>query len=116
MTLGEENHNPLQRTQCWRNDQFLELNTDDQLWAYACHASEELCMTMRWLIGNPVLYHLLKMGIFNWKGRNMRMNQATQAIQHSTTMVTHLMPWIIGLEDKVHLWSTSMNFDDTDGC
>ena len=41
------------------------------------------------------------MGIFDWKGHNIRLNQVTPAMWHSTAIATRLVPRILELENKV---------------
>ena len=41
------------------------------------------------------------MGIFNWKGHDVRLNQVTPAMWHSTAIATRLVPRILELETKV---------------
>ena len=41
------------------------------------------------------------MGIFDWKGHDVRLNQVTLAMWHSTAIATRLVPRILELEGKV---------------
>ena len=41
------------------------------------------------------------MGIFDWKGHDIRLNQVTLAMWHSTAIATRLVPRILELESKV---------------
>ena len=41
------------------------------------------------------------MGIFDWKGHDVRLNQVTPAMWHSTAIATRLAPRILELESKV---------------
>ena len=41
------------------------------------------------------------MGIFDWKGHDVRLYQVTPAMWHSTTIATRLIPRILELESKV---------------
>ena len=41
------------------------------------------------------------MGIFNWKGHDVRLNQVTPAMWHSTAIATGLILRILELESKV---------------
>ena len=98
---GEENDDPLQRLQCWKNDHFPQCNWDDRLWAYMCQASEELRVEWRDTLNDLVLYNLLGMGIFDWKGRNVRAPAAVPGMCLATAFATHLLPHILELEKKV---------------
>ena len=64
----------------WKQDAMDELHNDDTLWAYAMRVSEELCMIDWYHLNDDALYHLLKMGIFDWKGSDTLLHQAQQAI------------------------------------
>ena len=41
------------------------------------------------------------MGIFDWKGHDVRLNQVTLVMWHSTAITTRLVPRILELETKV---------------
>ena len=42
-----------------------------------------------------------QMGIFDWKGHDVRLHQVTLAMWHSTAIATRLVPRILELETKV---------------
>ena len=42
-----------------------------------------------------------QMGIFDWKGHDVRLHQVTPAMWHSTAIATWLVPRILELETKV---------------
>ena len=42
-----------------------------------------------------------QMGIFDWKGHDVRLHQVTPAMWHSTAIATRLVPRILELESKV---------------
>ena len=67
---------------------MLELYNNDALWTFAIRASEELRMLDHQRLNNDVLYHLLRMGIFNWTGPNTLLNQAQQVVHLSSTTTT----------------------------
>jgi hypothetical protein len=102
MTLdGEESLPPIAKEVRWRNDQFMELNNDDALWAYMIRASEEFQM-IRWdEVNDPVLRRLMRMGIFDWKTPDTRLHQATQAMRHGTAMSTRILGRVLQGENKV---------------
>ena len=57
---------------------------------------------MRWEdVNDPVLKRLLKMGIYNWKNKDTRLHQATQAIRHSTAVSTRILGRVLQQEHKV---------------
>ena len=72
----------------WRQDAMPELHNDDALWAYAMRASEEFRMMDRQGLNDETLYRLLKMGIFDWKGKDKLLNQAQQAVRWSCATST----------------------------
>ena len=66
----------------------------------AMRASEELLMLDQQHLNNNIIYHLLHMGIYNWKGEDKLLNQAGQAVHLSLAMSTRCMevePWFIQL-------------------
>ena len=51
---------------------------------------------------DPVLHHLMVMGAWDWdKKEGAKVHQATRAMWFSTTLVSRLVPRILGLEAKV---------------
>ena len=66
-----------------------------------CQASEELQVEWKDILNNPVLYNLLRMRIFDWKGRNIQALAAIPGMQLAMAFTTHLLPHIPELEKKV---------------
>ena len=64
-------------------------------------SDEELRVEWKGHLNNPVLYNLLRMGIFNWKRANVHRAAAILAMCFSTVLVTRLLPCILELEKKV---------------
>ena len=58
-------------------------------------------MEWRDTLNDPVLYNLLRMGIFDWKGRNVRAPAAILGMRLVMVFATHLLPRILELEKKV---------------
>ena len=86
----------------WHHDIFSELYNDDTLWAYSIHVSEEIQVTDHTKVKDPVLRCLMVMGDWDWdKKEGAKLHQATRAMRFSTTLVSHLIPRILGLEAKV---------------
>ena len=52
-------------------------------------------------LNDPVLYDLLKAGVLDWEKPNERLNQATQAIRHSTAIQMRMLAKHLQLEEKV---------------
>ena len=74
-----------------------ELHNNDALWAYVMRASEELWMLDRQHLNDDTIYHLLCMGIYDWKGEDNLLNQAGQAVHLSLAMSTRFVevePWL----------------------
>ena len=71
------------------------------MWAYMCQASEELLVEWKGALNDLVLYNLLRMGIFDWKGANVRPNASIPAMCFSMALATRLLPCILELEKKV---------------
>ena len=72
----------------WKQDTMPELHNDDTLWDFAMRASEEYCRLDHHRLNNEPLYHLLRMGIFDWKKPDALLNQAQQAIRWSVATST----------------------------
>ena len=68
---------------------------------YICQASKELQVEWRDTLNDPVLYNLLRMGIFDWKGRNVQAPAAVLGMRLATAFATRLLPRILELEKKV---------------
>ena len=57
---------------------------------------------MAWLAAGSHLDSQMSFAeVLDWTGPNNRLHQATQAIQHSTTMHLHILPRIMKLESRV---------------
>ena len=79
---GELNDKTVVHNRWWR-DMYLNLYFDDQLWANMIRGAKWLQQVDWTHINNLVL---------DWTGPNKQMHQATQAIQHSTTMHFRTFP------------------------
>ena len=80
---------------------YLNLFFNDQLWAHMIQGVEWLQQVDQTKINDLALLSLLQMGVLDWKAPNDRLHQATQAIQHGTTMALRFLPQILKLESKV---------------
>ena len=86
----------------WHQDVLGELYNDNTLWAYSIWVSEEVCVVDHTKVKNPVLCCLMAMGAWDWdKKEGAELHQAMRAMQFSTTLVSRLVPRILGLEAKV---------------
>ena len=87
---------------CWYWDVFSKLYNDDALRAYSIWVLEEIRVVDHTKVKDPVLHCLMVMGAWDWdKKEGTELHQATRAMQFSTTLVSHLVPRILGLEAKV---------------
>ena len=65
---------------------------------------EQLWRTDQSIVNDPVLIDLLRMGILNWLGPNIRKNMSMQAMCHSTALGLQFLERHLSSEVKVHLW------------
>ena len=86
----------------WHCDVFSKLYNDDALWAYSIWVLEEIRVADHTKVKDPVLYHLMAMGAWDWdKKEGAELNQATRAMRFSTALVSRLLPRILDGEAKV---------------
>ena len=87
MQLEGEANNDAFLIEEWRcQDHFLELQTDDQLWANMIQVGYNLKLMDREKVNDSVLMDLLKARIYDWEKPNDRLHQSTQVIRHSTAI------------------------------
>ena len=60
----------------WVNDILNECHYNDRLWGYTIRVVEELRTRDPVVFTDGVLYNLMWMGIMDWTGENVRMNQS----------------------------------------
>ena len=65
-----------------------------------CQVSKELYVKWKDTLNDPVLYNLLRMGIFDWKGKNVRAPVLVLVMRLAMSMTAHLLPCILELEKK----------------
>ena len=90
---------------CWQQDLMDKLHNGDALWAYVMRASEELQMLDQQHLNDDTIYHLLHMGIYDWKGEDKLLNQAGQAVCLSSAMSTRFVevePWLNSSNHPLH--------------
>ena len=63
--------------ECWANDILNECYFDDCLWGYTIRIVEELQTHDPAIFTDGVLYNLMRMGVMDWTGENVRMNRST---------------------------------------
>jgi len=63
--------------------------------------SGELEETTKEKVEDPVLYHLFRMGLFDWPGRRMLQEGVSLGVRFATVVTTRLFARILGLEEKV---------------
>ena len=79
---------------------FAPSDNDDTLWGYAIRNSDVLHRD-REAVNDPVLFNLLRMGIYDWRGVNALQNQATQAIRWSSATIMRVLQRVFRLEKQV---------------
>ena len=94
---GEQRFNK----ECWADDILNECYFNDHLWGYTICIIEEPQTHDPAFFTDGVLYNLMWMGIMDWTGENIRMNQSTQAMH----LATALASWIIQITnaDRVNV-------------
>jgi len=96
----------------WERDALPELHYNDALWGFAIRSSEVLQREQQH-INDPVLYRLLRMGIFDWTGVNNLQSQAMQAVRWASATSVRILERVFKLERKVWLFA-SIAFLDRD--
>ena len=77
----------------WVNDILNKCYFDNRLWGYTIRVVEELRTRDPVVFTNGVLYNLMRMGVMDRTGENVRMNQSTQAMRLATALASRLI-WI----------------------
>ena len=77
--------------ECWADDILNECFFDDRLWGYTICIVEELQTHNPAIFTNGVLYNLMRMGVMDWTGENVRMNQSTQAMRLATALASRII-------------------------
>jgi hypothetical protein len=54
----------------WRNDTLPGLYNKEALWEYMIHRAQEIYQFPKGALRDPMMWHLLQMGIFNWEEPN----------------------------------------------
>ena len=81
----------------WANDILNECYFDDRLWGYTIRIVEELQTHDPAIFMDGVLYNLMRMGVMDWTGENVRMNQTTQAMRLATVLASRII-WITNVD------------------
>ena len=84
----------------WNRDFLPEYHNNDTLWGYAVRNSDVLHQE-RGSINDPVLFNLLRMGIYDWRGVNTLQNQAIQAVRWSSATIMRVLQRVFRLEKQV---------------
>ena len=84
----------------WERDVLPECHNDDTLWGYAIRNSDVLHQE-RESVNDPVLFNLLRMGIYDWRGVNTLQNQAIQAVRWSSATIMRVLQRVFKLEKQV---------------
>ena len=75
----------------WANDILNKCFYDNHLWGYMIHVMEELRTCDPAVFTDGVLYNLMQMGVMDWTGENVRMNQSTQAMRLATALASQII-------------------------
>ena len=85
---------------CWKRDVLPECHNDDTLWGYAiCNLN--VLHQERESVNNLMLFNLLHMGIYDWRGVNALQNQAVQAVRWLSAMIMRVLQCVFKLEKQV---------------
>ena len=76
---------------CWADDILNECYFNDCLWGYMICIMEELQTRDPAVFTDGVLYNLMWMGIMDWTGENIKMNQSTQAMRLATALASQII-------------------------
>ena len=64
-------------------------------------ASEEFRLVDWQEVKDPVMQRLMKMGIFDWKNEDTRLNQSVAPMRHATALGSRLLGRLLQVEKKV---------------
>ena len=73
------------REATWWNHTLGACHNDDALWGYSIRFAEQMKYLQRTApgrLGDPVLFRLINMGLYDWKDDDSRMNQGTGMVLH----------------------------------
>ena len=77
--------------ECWVDDILNECYFNSCLWGYMICIVEELQTHDPVIFTDGVLYNLMRMGVMDWTGENIRMNQSTQAMHLATNLASQII-------------------------
>ena len=98
---GDEHLPAIGREACRQSDVFTDLHNDDALWAYACRMSSDFD---NWRVADrndPVMIRLFRMGLYDWKDVDNRLNQTTLAMRHATVLSGRLFQRLLEIREQV---------------
>ena len=84
----------------WERDVLPKCHNDNTLWGYVIRNSDVLHQE-RESVNDPVLFNLLRMGIYDWREVNALQNQAVQAVRWSSAMIMRVLQRVFKLEKQV---------------
>ena len=64
----------------WADDTLNKCHFDNRLWGYTIRVVEELRTRDPAVFTDGVLYNLMCMGVMDWCGENIHLNQSMQAM------------------------------------
>ena len=106
--VGEENADQSMRDQRWYQDGMAKVHNHDALWAFMIRLSDQMREDdfKQGMMKDPVLWRLLKMGVWDWRGEDVLLNQTVPAVRHATALASRMLPRLFKLEKKVGLVSS----------
>ena len=75
----------------WADDILDKCFFDDRLWGYTICVMEELRTRDPAVFTDGVLYNLMRMGVMDRTGENVRINQSTQAMRLATALASQII-------------------------
>ena len=98
---GDEHLPAIGREARRQSDMFTDLHNDDTLWDYACRMSSDFD---NWRVADrndPVMIRLFRMGLYDWKDVDNRLNQTTPAMRHATVLSGRLFQRLLEVREQV---------------
>jgi len=98
---GEDAMIFLDHQHCWANTMNNDIHNNDTLWIWTGQTAHEW---MTWHQAGSidlVLHCIFAMGLFDWEGEDVCINQTTPAMCHTTVMGCQLFRHILSQEEKV---------------
>ena len=82
----------------WRQDMLMECTDRDALWGYTVRLHSIVQRMDRAKLNDPVLYRLLRMGVYDAEGRK---GEVADAVRLSTATSSRLLDRILAVQEQV---------------